>query len=58
MRVCVCSGVDTHFLSAQEVLMAAHFQNRHPHACRHAAAGHYGSKFVTVCVTGQSHVYL
>ncbi|XP_063618820.1 nuclear protein localization protein 4 homolog [Cydia splendana] len=47
-------GVDTHFLSAQECIMAAHFQNEHPNACRHADSGYYGSKFVTVAVTGDS----
>lgn len=45
-------GVDTHFLSAQECIMAGHFQNLHPSACRHASSGYFGSKFVTVCVTG------
>ncbi|CAH2105965.1 unnamed protein product [Euphydryas editha] len=47
-------GVDTHFLSAQECIMAGHFQNQHPSACRHASSGYFGSKFVTVCVTGDS----
>ncbi|KAI8428959.1 hypothetical protein MSG28_007560 [Choristoneura fumiferana] len=51
-RVQCTRGVETHFLSAQEVVMAAHFQSQRPHACRHAAGGRYGSKFVTVCVTG------
>ncbi|XP_013192825.1 nuclear protein localization protein 4 homolog [Amyelois transitella] len=45
-------GVDTHFLSAQECIMAGHFQNEFPSACRHASSGYFGSKFVTVCVTG------
>ncbi|KAL0841645.1 hypothetical protein ABMA28_015297 [Loxostege sticticalis] len=48
-------GVDTHFLSAQECIMAGHFQNQHPNACRHASSGYFGSKFVTVCVTGDSN---
>ncbi|XP_046979099.1 nuclear protein localization protein 4 homolog [Vanessa cardui] len=48
-------GVDTHFLSAQECIMAGHFQNEHPNACRHASSGYFGSKFVTVCVTGDSN---
>ncbi|XP_013172472.1 PREDICTED: nuclear protein localization protein 4 homolog [Papilio xuthus] len=47
-------GVDTHFLSAQECITAGHFQNLHPNACRHASSGYFGSKFVTVCVTGDS----
>ncbi|XP_050684096.1 nuclear protein localization protein 4 homolog [Leptidea sinapis] len=48
-------GMDTHFLSAQECIMAAHYQNKHPNACRHASSGYFGSKFVTVCVTGDSN---
>ncbi|XP_068631700.1 nuclear protein localization protein 4 homolog isoform X2 [Battus philenor] len=47
-------GVDTHFLSAQECITAGHYQNQHPNACRHASSGYFGSKFVTVCVTGDS----
>ncbi|XP_052749600.1 nuclear protein localization protein 4 homolog isoform X2 [Galleria mellonella] len=47
-------GVDTHFLSAQECIMAGHYQNLHPNACRHASSGYFGSKFVTVCITGDS----
>ncbi|XP_035433294.2 nuclear protein localization protein 4 homolog isoform X1 [Spodoptera frugiperda] len=49
-------GVDTHFLSAQECIMAGHYQNLHPNACRHASSGYFGSKFVTVCVTGDSNL--
>nr|XP_034830337.1 nuclear protein localization protein 4 homolog [Maniola hyperantus] len=48
-------GVDTHFLSAQECIMAGHYQNQHPNACRHASSGYFGSKFFTVCVTGDSN---
>ncbi|CAG5032441.1 unnamed protein product [Parnassius apollo] len=48
-------GVDTHFLSAQECVTAGHYQNLHPSACRHASSGYFGSKFVTVCVTGDSN---
>ncbi|KOB73058.1 Uncharacterized protein OBRU01_11317 [Operophtera brumata] len=49
-------GVDTHFLSAQECIMAGNFQNLHPNACRHATSGYFGSKFVTfvtVYVSGE-----
>ncbi|CAH2264712.1 jg2593 [Pararge aegeria aegeria] len=35
--------------------MAGHFQNQRPNACRHASSGAFGSKFVTVCVTGDSN---
>lgn len=32
--------------------MAADFQNQHPNPCRLAKSGCFGSKFVTVCVSG------
>jgi len=43
---------DTHFLSAEECITAAHFQNLYPNPCRLASDGTYGSKFVTVVVSG------
>lgn len=43
----------TYFLSAQECIMAGYFQNGHPNPCKYASSGYYGSKFVTVCVTGK-----
>jgi len=45
-------GVDTHFLSGQEIITAGHFQNLSPNTCRSVDEGTFGSKFVTVCVTG------
>lgn len=45
-------GIKTHFLTAHECIMAGHFQNQHPNACKYASTGYFGSKFVTVCVTG------
>jgi len=45
-------GMDTHFLSAQEILTAGHYQNLAPNPCRSVEEGIFGSKFVTVCVTG------
>lgn len=42
----------THFLSAHEVITAAHQQNLHPNPCHFSPTGKYGSKFVTVIVTG------
>lgn len=45
-------GIDTHFLTAQECIMAGHLQNQHPNVCKHSSSGIFGSKFVTVCVTG------
>jgi len=45
--------IDTHFLSAQECIMAGYFQSLHANPCRLSSDGHFGSKFVTVCVTGE-----
>lgn len=47
-------NVNTHFLSAQECIMAAHFQNEHPNVTSKSTSGKYGSKFVTVIVTGNT----
>nr|CAG4651810.1 EOG090X05T8 [Triops cancriformis] len=44
-----------HLLSAEECIMAGYFQNQHPNPCRLASEGHFGSKFATVCVTGDAH---
>ena len=43
---------DSHFLSAEECIMAAHFQNKHQNPCKMSKEGKFGSKFVTVIVTG------
>lgn len=45
-------GIKTHFLTAQECILAGHLQNNHPNRCKYANGGYFGSKFVTVCVTG------
>merc|ERR1712071_589175 len=45
-------NADNHFLSAQECIMAGHFQSLHPNPCPMSSSGSFGSKFVTVCVTG------
>ncbi|XP_065220007.1 nuclear protein localization protein 4 homolog [Planococcus citri] len=47
-------GIESHFLSSQECIMAGHFQNLHPNPCRFAPGGSFGSKFVTLCVTGDA----
>lgn len=47
-------NIESHFLSAQECIMAGYFQNRYPNLCRFSPNGLFGSKFVTVCVTGKS----
>lgn len=46
---------DTYFLSAHEVITAAHLQNLHPNPCRLSPEGKFGSKFVTVIVTGDKN---
>jgi nuclear protein localization family protein 4 len=43
---------DSYFLSAQECMMAAYFQTSQPNPCRLSPDGYFGSKFVTVVVTG------
>ncbi|XP_037944598.1 nuclear protein localization protein 4 homolog isoform X2 [Teleopsis dalmanni] len=45
-------GIETHFLTAQECITAGELQNRHPNPCKYSSSGYFGSKFVTVCVTG------
>jgi len=45
-------GADTHFLSAQEIITAANYQNMFPNKCKLTDEGMFGSKFVTICVTG------
>ena len=47
---------DSHFLSAEECIMAAHFQNKYPNPCKYSKDGIFGSKFVTVIVTGKDHL--
>nr|CAH8861883.1 unnamed protein product [Trichobilharzia regenti] len=46
--------VDTFFLSAEECITAARFQNLHPNICRLSRDGCFGSKFVTVVVTADA----
>lgn len=46
-------GIDSHFLTAQECILAGHLQNQHPNVSKYASSGVFGSKFVTVCVTGK-----
>ena len=47
-------GPDSHFLSAQECIMAGTLQNLYPNPCRLSPTGFFGSKAVTVCVTGNA----
>ena len=44
--------MDSHFLSAQECIMAGHFQSQMSSACQQSSTGSFGSKFCTVLVTG------
>lgn len=46
-------GIETHFLTAQECILAGQLQNQHPNVCKYSSNGVFGSKFVTVCVTGE-----
>lgn len=46
-------GIDTFFLTAKECILAGHFQNLYPNPCRYSSNGFFGSKFVTICVTGE-----
>nr|CAG4640847.1 EOG090X05T8 [Eulimnadia texana] len=50
----------TYFLSAQECMMAGHFQNSYPNPCSSSTDGYFGSKFTTICVTGdeKNHVHM
>ncbi|KAK9887863.1 hypothetical protein WA026_000171 [Henosepilachna vigintioctopunctata] len=48
-------NIDTHFLSAQECIMAGYYQNKYPNPCKYSSSGIFGSKFVTVCVTGDKN---
>ncbi|KAK6643250.1 hypothetical protein RUM43_004755 [Polyplax serrata] len=45
-------NIESHFLSAQECITAGYLQNQRPNPCRFSSTGYFGSKFVTVCVTG------
>lgn len=45
-------GPDTYFLTAHECIQAGYFQNKYPNPCHLSSEGYFGSKFGTVCVTG------
>ena len=42
----------THLLTAEECILAADLQNKHPNPCKHASSAFFGSKFTTLCVSG------
>ncbi|XP_065900077.1 nuclear protein localization protein 4 homolog isoform X2 [Dysidea avara] len=48
-------SVETYVLSAEECIMSAHFQNIHHNPCHLATNGSFGSKFVTVVVSGDEN---
>ena len=48
-------NADSHFLSAHEVITAAHLQNLYPNPCKLSPSGYFGSKMVTVIVTGDKN---
>ena len=43
----------SYYLSADECITAAYFQERHPNPTKFSSDGYFGSKFVTVVVTGR-----
>ncbi|KAJ1943804.1 nuclear protein localization protein 4, partial [Linderina pennispora] len=43
---------NSYFLTSLECRLAAYMQNKYPSRCRWARGGHFGSKFVTVCISG------
>lgn len=44
--------INTHFLTAEECILAADLQNHYPSPCRLSSSGKFGSKFSTVVVSG------
>lgn len=51
-KVAYKRSVHSHLLTAEECILAADLQNKHPNPCRHASSGYFGSKFTTLCVSG------
>jgi nuclear protein localization family protein 4 len=45
-------SIHTHLLTAEECILAADLQNKYPNPCKHSAAGYFGSKFTTLCISG------
>ncbi|KAI8323186.1 polyubiquitin-tagged protein recognition complex, Npl4 component [Martensiomyces pterosporus] len=43
---------NSYFLTSLECRLAAYMELRHPNRCRWSSGGHFGSKFVTCCVSG------
>ncbi|KAJ1824098.1 nuclear protein localization protein 4 [Coemansia sp. RSA 2671] len=51
-RVVYRRHANSYFLTSLECRLAAFMELRYPNACRWARGGHFGSKFVTCCVSG------
>ncbi|XP_041362260.1 nuclear protein localization protein 4 homolog [Gigantopelta aegis] len=47
-------NMDAHFISSEECIMAGHFQNKYKNPCKLSREGYFGSKFVTIVVTGDN----
>ncbi|UJR36531.1 hypothetical protein I4U23_029252 [Adineta vaga] len=47
-------NANTCFLTAQECIMSGWLQNKHLNTCKYSPDGYFGSKFVTVVVTGDA----
>ncbi|KRX54528.1 Eukaryotic initiation factor 4A-III [Trichinella sp. T9] len=45
-------NANTYMLSAAECLIAAKYQNKYPNACKYSLDGTFGSKFVTLVLSG------
>lgn len=45
---------DTYFLTADECIMAGYFQDKYRNACKYSSDKYFGSKFVTVVITGDA----
>lgn len=46
--------INTHFLTAEESILAGQLQNQHPSPCKLSSNGKFGSKFSTVVVSGNT----
>ena len=44
--------INTHFLTAEECILAGQLQNQHPSPCKLSSNGKFGSKISTVVVSG------
>jgi len=49
---------DSHFMSAQECITAAYHQNKYTNPCKESANGKFGSKFVSVIVSGHEDKHI